>query len=262
MTALLKKARRGETLAGLDIVDMHGHIGRYMFAIPDLSTAGLVRVMGRIGVSAIVVSHMHCMTGEAALGNRIVLEAMHAHPGRILGYAAFWPGDSPGRAEAERAFDDGFAGIKLHNANGFPYTDPDYAAVLGVANERCASVLLHTQAHEKTFEQVRELSKAYPQASLLLAHAGSGDEAGYAKLARECANVYLDVTMSKTPMGLVERLVRDAGVEKVVFGSDAYFINMAQAIGKVLGARISDDEKVAVVSRNARRILGRVAKGR
>ncbi|KKK49641.1 hypothetical protein LCGC14_3133040, partial [marine sediment metagenome] len=55
-----------------------------------------------------------------------------------------------------------------------------------------------------------------------------------------------------------EQLVAEAGAENVVWGSDAIFLSQAQQIGRVIGARISDEDKKTVLSGNARRLLGRI----
>jgi hypothetical protein len=49
MKTLFERARHGESL-GIDIVDIHGHLGRYGFTIPDLSAASLVSSMDRLGI--------------------------------------------------------------------------------------------------------------------------------------------------------------------------------------------------------------------
>ncbi len=92
-----------------------------------------------------------------------------------------------------------------------------------------------------------------------MAHSGAGlNEKGYIELACEHENIYLELAMSGSTPGLVDRLVAGAGAEKIVWGSDTYFINMAQQVGKVLGARLSEEQKRIVLSENAKRILGRV----
>lgn len=256
MSALLAAGLAGRPITDFDILDLHGHIGRIGFALPDLSIEGLVRQMDRVGVKSIVVSHMHCMSPNVVHGNREVLAAMRAFPGRILGYISLWP--SPDiTAETAWCIEQGFTGIKVHNCNGFPINHPGYDGSYALANEHRLPILFHTWGGAKEFAQIRELSARFPETSLLLAHAGSANAESYIAIARECHNVYLDTAFSRSPRGLIERLVAGAGVEKVVWGSDAYFYAQSCQIGKVLGAKISDEEKRLVLSGNAERILGR-----
>lgn len=259
MKTLLDRGRDGECLAGLDITDLHGHLGRYAFGIPDLSVARVVAGMDRLGVARTLMSHMRCMSPDTAWGNEEILAAMRAFPGRILGYASAWPVSAGAvRDEIARRLDQGFTGVKLHNTAGFPYTDPAYAPAFELANARRMPVLLHTWGGPAEFAQIRELSTTWPDTSLLLAHAGSADEAGYIAVARDCPNVYLDTTFSASPRGLVRRLVDGAGADRVVWGTDVLFLNQAQQIGKILGADLPEETKRAILSNNARRILERI----
>jgi len=261
MTTLLERARRGECLAGVGIIDMHGHLGRVEFCIPDLSPATLVAAMDRVGIESIVVSHVRCLFSRPGLGNEAVLDAMRAFPGRILGYVVLLPtSEEAVREEMERGVANGFVGLKLHNANGIQYDEPKYEPALAIANERRMPVLFHTWGRDEEFEQFRVLAAKFPDASLLLAHSGAANEAEYVKIAQEFENIYLDVCFSTGPRGLVERLVEGAGVDKVVWGSDAIFLSITQQVGKVLAARLPEEDKIRVLSANARRILGRIRK--
>lgn len=254
--SLLDRGRRGQNLADLDIIDIHGHLGAYSFAIPDRTSESMRAVMDRIGVRQIVVSHMRCMNGQPRIGNRQVHQAMLAHPGRILGYVSLWPASPQAvEDEARHWLDQGFSGIKLHSETGFAYNDPTYAPALQIAHERRLPVLLHTWGEAAMFAQVREIAPRYSGAAFLLAHAGSSAEGEYIRIASEMPNVYLDLCASRTPPGLVERLAAGAGVSKLVWGSDCYFINMAHQIGKVLGARLGDADKRKILSENAKAIL-------
>jgi len=256
---LLERGRRGEPLADVGVVDVHGHLGRTDFCIPDLTPASLVATMDRLGVASIICSPIRVFGTHVEVGNREVLEAARAFPGRILGYVGLWPADAgEARAEAARYLDRSFVGIKLHNASGFSYMDAGYAEALAAANERRAFLLLHTWGREEELAEVRQLSDAYPDLSIILAHSGSQREEQYVAVARECANVHLDLCLSLTPRGLVDRLVAGAGVEKVLWGSDGLFLGMAHQLGKVLGSRLSEDEKVQILSGNARRLLDRI----
>ena len=262
MTApgLAAAARRGEPLTGSEIIDVHAHIGPYAFSIPDTSAAGIVEGMNRTGIAQVVASTMPRASHPAAMrGNDLVLDAMRAHPGRILGYMFLWP-SSAGEvaAEAERCVEAGFSGVKLHNVNGIAYTHPAYEPALAVADEHRMPVLVHTWGQDADFAQCREIAERFPGLRLLTAHTGSSNEEEYCQLALDCPNVYLELAMSLSPRGLVKRLVERVGADQIVWGSDVCFINQAQQLGKVLGADIPDQDKAKILGGNARRILDRV----
>ncbi|OPZ83472.1 MAG: Amidohydrolase [bacterium ADurb.Bin429] len=259
MSMLWDRVRQGQPLSDVEVVDLHGHLGRCTVPAADLSVETHIRTMDRIGVDCAVVSHTHCMSWDATEGNDEVLAAMRAFPGRILGYVTLWPGDADAaRREMELRVSQGFVGLKLHNSNGYRYTDPGYAAALDLANERRMPVLLHTWGDAPTFEDTRALAPRYPEAAFLLGHGGVLAEETYIALAREFTNVYLDPTMSRTPRGLWERLVEAVGAEKLTWGSDANFYSMTPHPGKVAGAKISEEAKRLILGGNARRLLERV----
>jgi len=261
MKTLGELGRAGESLAELGVICMHGHFGRYSHTIADVTAAGLVRMMDRVGVKAMMLSHMQCMAWSVRQGNDELLAAMQAYPGRLLGYVVLSPVLGDVTAEMARCVGLGFSGLKLHNGNGFSYTDPAYAGALAIANERQMPVLFHTWGEASVFAMTRTLAAAYPKANFIMAHAGTGGaEAEYGRIAREVANVYLDTCYSVGPRGLVERLVTGAGADKVLFGSDCYFYGFTQQIGKVLGANLPEPVKRQVLAGNAARLLAQVAR--
>lgn len=260
MSELLRAARAGDRLVGLEIIDMHAHLGVTNFTIPDLSVESIISCMDRLGVAQAVVSHLACMSADAERGNREVLAALEAYPDRLLGYMSVWPFSlSWVRQRAEDWLArPGFVGIKVHNSTGFPYTYEAYQPLYALADERRLPVLLHTWGAEQEFAQVRALAEKYPEAVFLLAHSGSNNEAAYLQIARDCPHVYLDTTLSTARRGLLERLVEGAGAEKVVWGSDVHFLNQAQQLGRVLGAMLTEGVVSLVLSGNARAILSRI----
>jgi hypothetical protein len=256
MSELLQYGRDGRPLPFADIIDMHGHLGRTGFAIPDTDPASMIAVMDRLGIRSTICSHMQSWGAEAVRGNREVLDAMRAYPGRVLGYASVWPwSEAEVRAEVAHCLDAGFTGIKVHNSQGFPYTLAGYLPMYEMANERHLPMLLHVWGEERVFAEITEIADRYPTINILMAHSGAANFDGYVRMATEHPNVYLDLAYSASPRGMVERLVAAAGVEKVVFGSDSYFFSQSQQIGKVLGANITDDQKRQILSGNALRVL-------
>jgi predicted TIM-barrel fold metal-dependent hydrolase len=260
MSRLLRAGRVGERLGAGEIIDLHAHLGAYAFAIPDLSAAGMVASMDRLGVARTVVSHMACMSAEAERGNRALQAAVQAPPGRLLAYVSVWPFSREWvRERAEHWLaQPGFVGVKIHNSTGFPYSDPAYEPLYALADARRLPVLLHTWGSAEEFTQIAALAARYPEAAFLLAHSGSNNEPGYVALARDHPHVYLDTTLSSVRRGLLERLVEAAGAAKIVWGSDVYFLNQAQQLGRVLGARLDDETKLQILGRNAAALLARL----
>ncbi len=258
MTTLLQRAREGKPL-DIEIIDMHGHLGRFSFAIPDLSPERLVESMDRLGVRSIVCSHMRCMSVDTEYGNAEVAKAMQACPGRILGYVSVYPIDPQTvRRNVERWLAAGFTGLKLHNSNGFSYTDPAYEPAYAIADERRLPMLFHTWGEDSEFSEIRSIAGRYPQTAILLAHSACVNEDEYIRMAKDCPNVYLELCYSHSPLGLVARLAEAVGAEKVVWGSDCYFYSQVTQAGRVIGADLPDEAKVQILSGNAQRMLDRI----
>ena len=255
MSTLLAQARQGEALDA-EIIDSHGHVGRYAFAIPDVSPRSMVESMDRLGIRTILCSSMRAASQDVESGNAEVLEAMQAHRGRILGYVAVYPFDQQQvRRSVERWLEAGFIGLKFHNQNGFAYDEPAYEPAYAIANERSLPLLFHTWGAESGLGEIGAIADRHPQASFLLAHSGVSDEEVYVELARRHANVYLELCVSRSPRGLVARLVEAVGAEKVIWGSDCCFLNIAQQLGKAIGADVPDQTKRLILGENIKRIL-------
>ena len=89
---------------------------------------------------------------------------------------------------------------------------------------------------------------------LLAGHRGTGSSECMA-VARQCPNVYLELTAAYAVRGLVERMVAEVGAHKIVFGCDLPWFDPHYAIGCVVMAHISEDARRAVLRENALRLL-------
>jgi predicted TIM-barrel fold metal-dependent hydrolase len=262
VSALLEQARRGETLIDSGLVDIHAHLGVGHFALPEHAAAGMVAAMDRVGVDVTMCAALGCFQGGPKAGNDEVASAIAVFPGRIEGYVVAWPTSAEAvEQEMLTRVAQGFKGLKLHSGNGFPYTDEAYAPAWRVADRHHMPVLLHTWGEEEVFDQVRELAESYPRTAILLGHAGCVNLDGYISLAATVPNVWMELCLSRAPRGMVERLVDAVGVDRVVWGTDAVFLSMTQQLGKVIGARLSEEDKLKILGGNSRRLLGRVKPG-
>jgi len=256
MRTLLESLRTGQP-PPFPVTDMHGHLGRYAFAIPDMTVEGLLRVMDRAGVQRIVCSHMQCMSADNHWGNAQVHACMRLAPGRILGYVSVFPASTEVvRAEVRHWLSAGFSGLKLHDSNGFRYDDPAYLPAFELAQEHGLPVLLHTWGVPAQFEAAMAVARCFPHLTVILAHGGSADAEGYVHAVQGARNLVVDTCYSRCPVGLVERLVAAAGPERVVFGSDCTFYSLTQQLGKIMAADLPDAAKRQILNGNAERILG------
>ena len=55
--------------------------------------------------------------------------------------------------------------------------------------------------------------------------------------------------------GVIEELVREAGAERVLFGSDIPLMDPRSQLGKIITADISDEAKRLILGANAARLL-------
>lgn len=184
---------------------------------------------------------------------------MKKYPDRISAYATCYPVDKKlGIGEIIRCIKAGMTGIKLHICNGLAYTDRRYRPVWEYADKFRLPVLLHTWGDMSSYEPV---FKKYRRAPILLGHSGSKNPESYVKFARKYSNLYLELTLSAAPYGLVEYFVREAGADRILYGSDAPWMAMQHQMGRVLFADISDADKKKILVENPRRILEGIRHG-
>ncbi len=253
--ALLDRARLGLRIEGLFVFDAHMHLGEWLsFYRPACDAASAVQLMDRVGISAGSVSAIGAALGsDLRAGNDLVIAAAKEFPGRLFGAIVADPNDVEGMsAEIERCAAAGLRALKIHNAHGKPYDAPEYAPAFEIADRRSWPVLVHSGGD---FAVLDRLAKQHRGVRWIFAHAADESAAQFGALARKHDNVFLDTAFSECPVGAVETLVRTAGVDRVLFGSDATFLSAAQQIGKILFARLSDDEKAAILGLNARRVF-------
>jgi len=260
MTTILERARTGEALTDLDIIDAHAHLGPPRFPVAEWGPEGVVACADRVGVNELWVSHMGICSADYEAKNEEMARWVKAFPGRLRGYLTPppWSAEAAGR-QTERYLAEGFLGIKLHNNNGIPYDTPEYEPVWQIAHERRLPVLLHTWGEPEMFDYVQKLAARYSEATIIMGHGMQRRNPDrYERLARDHEHLYLDTCLSSSPRGRIEELVESIGPEKVLFGSDVAYLSLTQQLGKVALADIPDQAKRLILSRNARRILARV----
>jgi uncharacterized protein len=243
------------------VIDMHAH-PPYEGALvePMLAAArvaGIRRIiLAQLGHSAMIPYPTY---EEVALGNQAVYDLIVRHPGFVFGYVYA----NPNLPEALAVLEDGLArpgvvGIKLwiscRDSEG--RLDPVYP-VLELATERRTPVLIHAFYRtggnlpgELSPTDVAHLAARYPNARIVMAHLGGQWHQGVAAV-QPYRNVWSDISGSRAYLGSVEYAARLLGVERVLFGSDAFIRNFTVMLSKVAAAELSAAEKRRIVWENS-----------
>jgi predicted TIM-barrel fold metal-dependent hydrolase len=187
---------------------------------------------------------------------------VRAYPDRFIGYASVDPHHPERvRPELERAFDElGLPLIKLHpTIVEYPISGPAYEPVWRFASERRTVVLSHTWAGTSTCapKLFEPLAEEYPDVAFVFGHSG-GTPAGYVEsieIAQKHQNVYLDLCRSVMSGVWVERIVREVGPERVLWGTDFPFIEPRYLVGRLALAPLSDQAKRLVLGESVERLL-------
>jgi hypothetical protein len=135
---------------------------------------------------------MHEPDGYVA-ANDMVIEAARASDGLLVPFCRVNPhGDAV--SEAERCLEAGARGIKLHpRAEEFTLDHPEVRRLAALANERSLPVLIHAGRGIPALGlHAVELSEQFPDARLILAHAGISDLSWIWRVAPDHPNLLFD----------------------------------------------------------------------
>lgn len=210
--------------------------------------------------------------GLAREVNDYIIEAMQAHPDRIVGFAGVNPawGEDAAR-EAERCADAGLRGVgELHpDSQAFDLGDKGtLAPLMEVVCERDLIVTTHSSEPVGHLYQGKGSTKPeilcrfienFPNATIVCAHWGGGLPfyALMPEVAESLANVYFDTAASPflyTPQ-VFEIVARLVGANKILLGSDFSLLRARHLLRQVEESGLSDVDKQAITHGNAERLL-------
>ena len=262
---------RGSTLAeefwekgrseSCPIYDVHGHMGEGpAIFFPRGDAPAMIGTMDQCGVRLLVFSH-HAALMAPDIGNALSIQAVREYPDRLRAYCVVNPNYLEQMEADLETFDenaDVYVGLKfLPDYHGIALTHERYQPAWEFANERGLLILTHTWGGSKLDGPgvVRRMAERYPNVKLLMGHSCHGEWDAAVQLARDFPNVYLEMTAVFDTRGVVEKFSCEAGSDKVLFGTDLPWFDPHQAVGALLSAHISDEDRHNICHRNARRLL-------
>jgi uncharacterized protein len=249
---------RRELPDGADIFDAHTHLGNDIDGMSGVYD-DLVRGMAKYGISR---CFMFCLDepdrhpGFRA-GNDRTLAFAERSDGRLIPFVRLDLSEDP-IGEAKRCLDLGARGIKLHpRAQKFLLNDERLSPIFALAAERGVPVLIHGgRGLPPIADDLGRVVDRYPEAQLVVAHAGIADLAALADTLGGKAGVFFDTSVW-SPLDLLG-LYRLVGPEQVVYASDYPYgqqpASLLIALRTARLAQLTEEEVRGVLAGNANRI--------
>jgi predicted TIM-barrel fold metal-dependent hydrolase len=245
------------------LLDAHAHLGQSLFGVGQ-SVDELLDAMEENGIEQSVVVPLKPRGYHLGPENDRIAAAVKAHPERFRGLARVdpWQGDDALR-ELRRALDElGLVGLYLHPfEEQFAANDEMVFPLLAVLRERGLPLLLAGGypgfSHPS---QVGDLARQFPEVTIIATHGGQLNISGLlladaGRMLRANPNVIME-TSGIYREDFIEDTVAELGPERVVFGSNAPYMDQGYEAARVRLAHLDDAVKAAIGSENIRRILG------
>jgi hypothetical protein len=245
------------------IFDCHGHLGVHPdFPACKHSPEEMLQVMDLLNIETLAITSTRACYNDCPRGNAEVAEVLRKYAQRFRGYVTVNP-RPPGEALRELERWSHFHHpplIKLHpDLHQYPVNGEHYRPIWDFANQTRAVVLVHTWESDSNCGPLLlgPVAHEFPQAKIILGHSGvtwRGYEQSF-EVAANASNTFLDITGSQSHRTIIERAVARLGAYRVLFGSDMPFLEAAMVLGRVLSARISDEDREMILRVNFARLL-------
>jgi predicted TIM-barrel fold metal-dependent hydrolase len=249
---------RRELPDGADIFDAHTHLGTDIDGMVGIYD-DLDRGMAKYGISRCFVFCLDEPDRHPGFraGNDRTLAYAERSGGKLIPFVRLDLSEDP-IGEATRCLDRGARGIKLHpRAQKFLLNDERLAPIFELAAERKVPILIHGgRGLPPIADDLARNVERYPDAQLIVAHAGIADLAALADRLGGKAGVFFDTSVW-SPIDLLS-LYGLVGPEQVVYASDyPYGQQPASLLATLRTARLADlneNEVLELLSGNASRI--------
>src|SRR5919109_2646066 len=185
-----------EVPAGTEVFDAHVHLGRDIDGMTGVYEE-LERVNDRYGIARCFMFCMDEPDRHPAFQapNDRTLDYAKRSGGRLIPFVRLDLGERP-IVEAKRCLDAGARGIKLHpRAQRFLLNDERLAPIFELAADRRVPILIHGgRGLPPIADHLARLLDRYPEAQLVIAHAGIADLANLARVFAGQAGVFFDTS--------------------------------------------------------------------
>jgi hypothetical protein len=250
-------AQMREQIPGVELFDAHTHLGQNDPDGMSQTPEELLAVLHAADARGAFVFPMHEPDGYPP-ANDMVIEAAARAGGVLTPFCRVSPNGGDAITEAERALDKGARGIKLHpRAEQFTLDHPDVRTLAAIADERRLPMLVHAgRGIPALGAHMVQLAETFPDARLILAHAGITDLSWIWRVAADLPNLLFD-TAWWMPADL-QALFALVPPGQVLFASDAPYGHTAMSavtqLRSAIQVGLSSEQLRSIASEQSQRI--------
>jgi predicted TIM-barrel fold metal-dependent hydrolase len=245
-----------EQVPGIELLDAHTHLGQNDPDGMSQTPEQLVKTLRLAHARGAFVFPMHEPDGYPSANDAVLAAAEEASP-LLIPFCRVDPHADP-VGEAERCLDAGARGIKLHpRAERFTLDHPGVRSLVALAQERRVPVLIHAGRGIPALGlHAMDLAADFPEARLILAHAGITDLSWIWRIAPDQPNLLFD-TAWWMPASL-RALFALVPPGQILFASDAPYGNTVLAaafqLRTALQMGLSAEQMRSIASEQALRL--------
>lgn len=254
----VKEQKKQQQKSSLDIwkmpkIDIHCHIGKDV----DGKTQTISEILENMNVFNVKYSVIFPLNSEPKDGfkkeNEQIASIMKQDPS-LIGFARLDPNHPDVLKEMKHAKKIGLKGFKLHPKAQRFHLDKIYD-IYEKGTKLRLPFIIHSAHKQGLYQkQLNNVVPSFPTLTMILAHAGLGDQKPVIDLVQQYDNAYVDISANhKHDMQLV---LLSAGAEKILFGSDAPYQSIEITLERLHLDWSSDRAIEQVMYKNAEKILG------
>jgi predicted TIM-barrel fold metal-dependent hydrolase len=243
------------------LIDAHAHVGTSLFGV-EISEEDLLASMDAGGIDQAILIPLKPRDYHFRLENDRVAAAVGAHPARFFGFARVdpWQGEDA-VAELRRSLDElGLIGLFLHPfEEQFAANDEISFSSLQILEERGLPLMIAggypTFSHPS---QIADLARQFPALTIIATHGGQINISGMLladalRTMRANPNVIME-TSGIYREDFIEDTIAELGPDRVIWGSNAPYMDQGFETTRVRMAHLSDDVKRQIGRENVQRI--------
>lgn len=264
--AIAQQASLGKPI-DVPVFDSHTHFledggncgGGFPMVAGDLEH--MARLSELMGVDAYAVAPWLGIWTDCEAGNKIAID-MAVRDDRVYPYILINP--TYGTDVAKEAYhyhvEKKAPAMKMfYNRSHVRYNDPVFDPWYKIANENKLFALMDCGGYPTYLSDMAEVAEKYPDITFFLDHAGQSFPIAesYAALAKKYDNVYLQLTYTSVPEGVIEYLCAEGLAHKTLYGTDAPMRDPRPQLGWVAFANISVEDKKLILGGNMYRVAQR-----